>query len=752
MNEFGNIILFDFEGNDISWQSAFLTLCNDANISDDLVRERKNIFYVDVNSMLGLIMEIGEDVYRETFKDEYSKFIKKNSHINNVIWILSGIGEGRTLLEMEPIIKAFQSAGVPRHHLNFMLSLHLYNKSNRVRSFDKFFFKYPFSDNPDGMDLGYFIENGYDVVSDKYSHDSLNLEKEFLILTRRMSKDRFVFYNNMFSRLDWITNPDIVDMSFGVCDYQTTTELKDILNELHGSNDIQINRQFVRNIPYTFDSEVVDSNLQHDFLSTSQVNQLINVIVETNISGDGSEMGSIFITEKSIKPFYYFQLPVWVGQPGIVNYFRELGFDVFDDFFNNHEYDNIPNHIDRINEVVKLLDVVHNKLSSETLEHLKYGYRDRLQYNFNLAKSMTELSGTYNNEFRHEMDKIINNDGLNGNVYSMWDTEDSLVDFISNDKESENLIIFSAEESDIYGDFVNEKSSKSDIQEITSSNQNIHAILSGRHNYKYDKPYIDLGINLHRVPLYWLYRSFVWMSESMINFFDESKNECDKDKLFVNFNNKSHSHRCDILDMISKYDLFDSGIVSWLNQFDEDKSYDWEYWNPTKLIVDDYGELDFRGQVHYDIIPSNYYSSVFSLIGETSTSPQMFITEKTWMPLLMGRPVIIMGAPGIHEYLRQLGFELHENIIDYSFDTIYDDKERAENIISQLKSINRLDYDVLHSELRDSCNHNTQILKTKLLPNWKSHISDIILDVYNEGLLPDDYGIKTIIEFMNQRY
>ena len=47
-----------------------------------------------------------------------------------------------------------------------------------------------------------------------------------------------------------------------------------------------------------------------------------------------------------------------------------------------------------------------------------------------------------------------------------------------------------------------------------------------------------------------------------------------------------------------------------------------------------------------------------------------FITEKTWKPILYMQPFVIIGTPGILEYLRSLGFATFSNWIDESYDTI----------------------------------------------------------------------------------
>jgi hypothetical protein len=67
-------------------------------------------------------------------------------------------------------------------------------------------------------------------------------------------------------------------------------------------------------------------------------NSYVNIVTESNYDFD-----AVHITEKSLKPFYFYQLPIFLSSPRHLKYLRELhGFDLFDDFI-NHSYDREPN-------------------------------------------------------------------------------------------------------------------------------------------------------------------------------------------------------------------------------------------------------------------------------------------------------------------------------------------------------------------------------------------------------------------------
>ena len=62
-----------------------------------------------------------------------------------------------------------------------------------------------------------------------------------------------------------------------------------------------------------------------------------------------------------------------------------------------------------------------------------------------------------------------------------------------------------------------------------------------------------------------------------------------------------------------------------------------------------------------------YLQSNIDLVLEADIDT-LFITEKTWKPIVFKKPFIIYGGKGIHSKLEELGFKLHIELFDYSFD------------------------------------------------------------------------------------
>ena len=82
--------------------------------------------------------------------------------------------------------------------------------------------------------------------------------------------------------------------------------------------------------------------------------------------------------------------------------------------------------------------------------------------------------------------------------------------------------------------------------------------------------------------------------------------------------------------------------------------------------------------------------SLLYLVTETVASGRRHhLTEKTFKPIALGMPFVIVGTRGSLEYLRSYGFRTFEGIWDESYDDAEDDV-RIERIASLLRSLDEL--------------------------------------------------------------
>jgi len=85
--------------------------------------------------------------------------------------------------------------------------------------------------------------------------------------------------------------------------------------------------------------------------------------------------------------------------------------------------------------------------------------------------------------------------------------------------------------------------------------------------------------------------------------------------------------------------------------------------------------------------------SLLYLVTETvATGRRHHLTEKTFKPIALGMPFVIVGTRGSLKYLRSYGFQTFDSIWDESYDDAEDDV-RIERIASLLRSLDELPAD-----------------------------------------------------------
>jgi hypothetical protein len=104
--------------------------------------------------------------------------------------------------------------------------------------------------------------------------------------------------------------------------------------------------------------------------------------------------------------------------------------------------------------------------------------------------------------------------------------------------------------------------------------------------------------------------------------------------------------------------------------------------------------------------------SLLYLVTETvATGRRHHLTEKTFKPIAMGMPFVIVGTQGSLRYLRSYGFKTFGNLWDESYDDEPDDAKRIEKIAHTLKQLDGLEqhrqaiFDEAQSIIEHNWNH-----------------------------------------------
>jgi hypothetical protein len=181
--------------------------------------------------------------------------------------------------------------------------------------------------------------------------------------------------NNIINEIDWSLvygwyrkkqlkfNPDYSFYSpifdKGECDM--------LKNEIDYLNNIDIKKSNFETEKDWFDDIEDHAQVQWKNIYENRTFESSYVNIVTESCYDKPE---IHITEKSMKPFYFYQLPIFVSSYNHVKMLKDrFGFDLFDDII-NHDYDNEPDDKKRFilvfNEIIRLL-----KNKNEIIEFYK---------------------------------------------------------------------------------------------------------------------------------------------------------------------------------------------------------------------------------------------------------------------------------------------------------------------------------------------------------------------------------------------
>tara|TARA_B110000495_G_scaffold78055_1_gene67017 strand:+ start:49 stop:1656 length:1608 start_codon:yes stop_codon:yes gene_type:complete len=194
-------------------------------------------------------------------------------------------------------------------------------------------------------------------------------------------------------------------------------------------------------------------------------------------------------------------------------------------------------------------------------------------------------------------------------------------------------------------------------------------------------------------------------------------------KKFIFQNNRVRNERIVIMNKIFEHNIENDFHLSWLihdNIIGIGDDIIKLYFDPTiKMILD--AETLIRSTITQDNITSYYNRALIDIFSESMPSTNtvlqlsetgslpgiqvLFPTEKTWKPICVGKPFLGFATVYYYKWLKSEGWETYDNIFDYSFDEIEDDKERLntwfeDNImrlskmsIEQIQSLIKLDAD-----------------------------------------------------------
>jgi len=191
-----------------------------------------------------------------------------------------------------------------------------------------------------------------------------------------------------------------------------------------------------------------------------------------------------------------------------------------------------------------------------------------------------------------------------------------------------------------------------------------------------------------------------------------------RQNLFVSRNGRFNEFRAYTIYQLFKLDLIKNGIVSisfygdnktihkdfndivYFNQYMDKEYWDNEVSSKFPIKIDNFflgwydnESANVSGELHHHDVFSNAY---IDLVTENiNYSPKTFdyntLTEKSLKPFLFYQIPLFVTYSNNLKCLRDIGFDLFDDILDNSYDLIEDPKERIDSIISNLIKLKNID-------------------------------------------------------------
>lgn len=193
-------------------------------------------------------------------------------------------------------------------------------------------------------------------------------------------------------------------------------------------------------------------------------------------------------------------------------------------------------------------------------------------------------------------------------------------------------------------------------------------------------------------------------------------------KTFTLLVNDPSSHRCAIIDKLAENDLLKDNFYSWLQP--EKANYNFKFFDNKKNVLDIESYIMVNYMQNYPL--KCYKNSNWSVVLECYHS-DAYLTEKTFLPILFKRPFIVFGAPNSNKLLKDLGFDIFDEIIDYSFDSGELDN-RVDQFVKEVGKLSNTYYP------EDKLKHNFKvalnIVKNKIA-SPDTEVSNKLLDYFD---------------------
>ena len=126
-----------------------------------------------------------------------------------------------------------------------------------------------------------------------------------------------------------------------------------------------------------------------------------------------------------------------------------------------------------------------------------------------------------------------------------------------------------------------------------------------------------------------------------------------------------------------------------------------------KFVSDDTDGIDLT------IDHAAYRETYINLVTETTISSLTpMLSEKTFKPIVAGQLFVLIAGPGAVQFLRDIGIDTFDDIIDHSYDTETDDRTRIYSAIQQIDRLISMDLADIYNQIKPRLLRNSEYLKS----------------------------------------
>ncbi len=232
--------------------------------------------------------------------------------------------------------------------------------------------------------------------------------------------------------------------------------------------------------------------------------------------------------------------------------------------------------------------------------------------------------------------------------------------------------------------------------------------------------------------------------EPCVKFFYEGNivpfNPIDEKYLFLSYNRQIRFQRQKFVGELREQGLLEKGLVS-LGKIDDhtlcrdlpEELQQW-YLKNTPLTISD----DITPNLACNVCAPDFEQTFMSAVTETLTNKgTLFLSEKTWKPLLVGHPFVTYANKGTLEYLRSIGYKTFGKWFDESYDDVEDETTRYKMVVEQIskyKDKSSEELKAIREEMKMTLIYNQLHFRQMFLERYNMKNESLVLISYFEEI------------------